>query len=150
MTNLNEKRSKISTKEKPLKITTFNPLICTRHADEIVKIFEELGFETTHVKEKLNDEDITEFRMKDVNGFHIDVSSAGNRLPMPNDLTVLRINVDDFDEAMRFFTNKGFFNPLGDRTIDGGSSKDAILLAPSGFGIRLIQHIKNNEGEQVL
>ncbi|SFR85225.1 hypothetical protein [[Clostridium] aminophilum] len=48
-----------------MKITSFNPLICTRHADEIVKVFEELGFETTHVKEKLNDEDITEFRLKD-------------------------------------------------------------------------------------
>ncbi len=130
---------------KMMKITSFNPLICTRHADEIVKIFEELGFETTHVKEKLNDEDITEFRMKDANGFHVDVSSAGDKLPMPNDITVIRINVDDFDEAMKYFTDKGFFNPLGNRIIDGGSSKDAILFAPSGFGIRLIQHIKNHD-----
>ena len=128
-----------------MKITSFNPLICTRHADEIVKIFEELGFQTTHEKEKLNNEDITEFRMKDENGFHVDISSAGDKLPMPNDLTVIRINVDDFDEAMKFFADKGFFNPLGNRTIDGGSSKDAILLAPSGFGIRLIQHIKNHD-----
>ena len=128
-----------------MKITSFNPLICTRHPDEIVKMFEELGFETTHVKEKLNNEDITEFRMKDANGFHVDVSSAGDKLPMPNDLMVIRINVDDFDEAMKFFTDKGFFNPLENRTIDGGSSKDAILLAPSGFGIRLIQHIKNHD-----
>ena len=131
--------------KKAMKITSFNPLICTRHADEIVKVFEELGFETTHVKEKLNNEDITEFRMKDENGSHVDVSSAGDKLPMPNDLTVIRINVDDFDEAMNFFTDKGFFNPMGNRTIDGGSSKDAILLAPSGFGIRLIQHIKNHD-----
>ena len=128
-----------------MKITSFNPLICTRHADEIVKILEELGFETTHVKEKLNDEDITEFRMKDANGFHVDVSSAGDKLPMPNDITVIRINVDDFDEAMKYFTDKGFFNPMGNRIIDGGSSKDAILFAPSGFGIRLIQHIKNHD-----
>ena len=128
-----------------MKITSFNPLICTRHADEIVKIFEELGFETTHVKEKLNDEDITEFRLKDANGFHVDVSSAGDKLPMPNDITVIRINVDDFDEAMKYFTDKGFFNPMGNRIIDGGSSKDAILFAPSGFEIRLIQHIKNND-----
>ena len=66
-------------------------------------------------------------------------------LHLPNDLTVIRINVDDFDEAMKFFADKGFFNPLGSRTIDGGSSKDAILLAPSGFGIGLIQHIKDHD-----
>ena len=41
--------------------------------------------------------------MKDANGVHVDVSSTGDRLLMPNDLTVIRINVDDFDEAMIFF-----------------------------------------------
>ncbi len=125
-----------------MKITSFNPLICTRNAEDVVKLFEALGFEITHTKENLNGEDILEYRMKDVNGNHVDVSSAGDRMPMPNDLTVIRINVDDFDEAMKFFTDRGFFNPLGDRTLDGGTSKDAILLSPSGFGIRLIQHIK--------
>ena len=126
-----------------MKITSFNPLICTRHAEDVVKLFEALGFEMAHTKENLNGEDIFEYRMKDVNGNHVDVSSAGDRMPMPNDLTVIRINVDDFDEAMEFFTNRGFFNPLGNRTLDGGTSKDAILLSPSGFGIRLIQHIKD-------
>lgn len=124
-----------------MRISAFNPLICTRHAEDVVKCFEELGFETAHIKENLNGEDISEYRLKDSNGFHVDVSSAGDRMPIPNDMTVIRINVDDFDEALRFFTEKGFFNPLGDRTLDGGSSKDAILLSPSGFGIRLIQHI---------
>ena len=121
-----------------MKITSFNPLICTKHAEDVVKTFEALGFETAHVKENLNGEGISEYRMKDANGFHVDVSSAGDRLPMPNDLTVIRINVDDFDEALKM-------NPLGGRALDGGSSKDAILLSPSGFGIRIIQHFKNHE-----
>jgi hypothetical protein len=125
-----------------MKITGFNPLICSRHAEDVVRLFEALGFETTHTKENLNGENIHEYRMKDVNGHHVDVSSAGDRMPMPNDLTVIRINVDDFDEGMKFFSDRGFFNPLGDRTLDGGTSKDAILLSQSGFGIRLIQHIK--------
>ena len=128
-----------------MKITSFNPLICTRHAEDVVRVFEALGFETAHIKKNLNGEDISDYRMKDANGFHIDISSAGDRMPMPNDLTVIRINVDDFDEALKFFTDKGFINPLGDRTLDGGSSKDAILLSPSGFGIRLIQHLKDNK-----
>ena len=128
-----------------MKITSFNPLICTRHAEDVVKIFEDLGFKKAHTKEMLNDEDITEYRMKDTNGFHVDISSAGDRLPMPNDLTVIRINVDDFNEGLKFFTDRGFINPLGNRTLDGGSSEDAILLSPSGFGIRLIHHIKDHD-----
>ena len=128
-----------------MKITSFNPLICTRNAEEIVKLFEELGFEKAHVKEKFNNEDVTEYRMKDANGFHVDISSAGDKLPIPNDVTVIRMNVDDFDEAVKFFTAKGFFNPVEGKTLDGGSSKDIILLSPSGFGIRLIHHIKDHD-----
>ena len=128
-----------------MNITSFNPLICTRHAEEVVRLFEALGFEVAHTKEQLNGEDLTDYRMKDPKGFPVDISSAGDRLPMPNDLTVIRINVDDFDEALTFFKGRGFFNPLGERTLDGGSSKDAILLSPFGFGIRLIQHIKSRD-----
>ena len=123
-----------------MKITTFNPLICTRHAEGVVKLFEELGFETTHVKEKLNAEDITEFRMKDANGFHVDVSSAGDRLPMPNDLTVIRINVDDFDEAFAMLTDRGFKQQ--GQTVETLSSKSAMMVSPSGFAFDLCQHIK--------
>ncbi len=125
-----------------MKITSFNPLICSRHPEEVVKLFEALGFVTTHTKENVNGEGISEYRMKDGSGFHVDVSAAGDFLPVPDDLVVIRINVDDFDEALKFFTDRGFINPLGGATIDGGSSKDIILLAPSGFAIRMIQHLK--------
>lgn len=128
-----------------MKITAFNPLICSRHAEDTVKLFEALGFEITHTKENFNGEGITDFRMKDANGFHVDVTTAGNKLPTPNDQTVIRINVDDFDEALKFFTDRGFICPLDDQVLDGTSSKDAILLAPSGFAIRLIHHIKERD-----
>ena len=32
-----------------MKITTFNPLIVSQNADEIVSLFEELGFEKRHI-----------------------------------------------------------------------------------------------------
>ena len=32
-------------------ITTFNPFIDTAHADELIKLFEELGFERRHKKD---------------------------------------------------------------------------------------------------
>ena len=31
-----------------MKITTFNPMILTPNADEVIKFFEELGFERKH------------------------------------------------------------------------------------------------------
>ena len=34
-----------------MKITTFNPLILTKEADNIIALFEELGFEKRHNKE---------------------------------------------------------------------------------------------------
>ena len=37
-------------KEKAMKITAFNPLIVSAHTDEIVALFEELGFEHAHTK----------------------------------------------------------------------------------------------------
>ena len=90
-----------------MKITAFNPMICSRHAEDTVKLFEALGFEITHTKENFNGEGITDFRMKDANGFHVDVTTAGHKLPTPNDQTVIRINVDDFDETLKFFTDRG-------------------------------------------
>ncbi len=46
-------------------------------------------------------------RMKDANGFHVDVVSA-ETAPIEKDLTLIRINVDDFDEGKELLLSKGF------------------------------------------
>ena len=82
-----------------MKITGFNPIIITKNQDAIVKMFEGLGFEKSHQPEgtAASGFDFTVVRMKDANGFHVDVAlSAG---PIPQDITAIRINVDDFSEA---------------------------------------------------
>ena len=56
-----------------MKITSFNPLIITKDAENSVALFEELGFEKRHNK---TGEDFSSNRMKDANGFHIDVVKA--------------------------------------------------------------------------
>ena len=53
-----------------MKITTFNPMIITNDAEKNVALFEELGFEKRHNK---TGEDFSSNRMKDANGFHIDI-----------------------------------------------------------------------------
>ena len=120
-----------------MKITGFNPLIATKEAESAIALFETLGFEKSHKKEGIGEQYMTTIRLKDTNGFHVDVAAAD----YPQDVMIIRINVDDFDEALKFFTDRGFFDPLGNE-IHSGSSRDAILVAPSGFPIRLIQHLK--------
>lgn len=76
-----------------MKITTFNPMIMTPKADDVIRLFEELGFEKRHVKTGLNDEGITNVRMRDANGFHVDISAVDR---LPQDMTSIRMNVDSF------------------------------------------------------
>lgn len=121
-----------------MKITSFNPLIISENAKEIIALFEELGFEQRHHKEDINNNDITAVRMRNEEGFHLDVTDA----PVSQTITAIRMNVDDFDEAYQFLQQRGFVNAQGNRITDTGSSKSTLMIAPSGFAISLSHHIK--------
>ena len=123
-----------------MKITSFNPLIITPKADDTIALFEALGFEKKHKTE--SDSELTAYssvRMKDANGFHVDITE-NERVPQTK--TAIRMNVDNFDEAYEFLKAHGFINSMSDKIADNGSSKAAMMMSPSGFGISLIQHIR--------
>lgn len=123
-----------------MKITTFNPLILTKDAESAIKLFEEMGFEKRHtITINENGKDITTVRMKDSGGFYVDVSQVDG---IPQDMTLIRMNVDNFEEAYEFLMSKGFTNPKGDHTVDTKTNKSAMLRSPSGFAFDLCQHIK--------
>ncbi|MBQ9010208.1 MAG: hypothetical protein IJ088_12900 [Clostridia bacterium] len=124
-----------------MKITTFNPQIVTNNPEPVIELFEALGFEKRHTKEGIGIGEMkaNDCRLKDVNGFHVDISRAS--LPLPRDGVVIRMNVDDFDEAYKILESHGFKNDFGD-VGETGSSKSAVMGSPSGFKIVLIQHIK--------
>lgn len=122
-----------------MKITSFNPLIVSQHSEEIIQLFEALGFERRHMKTDIDGGENTAVRMRDPSGFHVDVASSNH---VPQDLTSIRINVDDFDEACAFFMSRGFINPRGDKVTETSSSMDTYLIAPSGFAVTLCHHIK--------
>ncbi|MCR4589236.1 MAG: hypothetical protein K5668_00250 [Lachnospiraceae bacterium] len=125
-------------------ITTFNPMIVTKNADEVIKLFEEMGFERRHQKNDIDGKDITSVRMTDANGFHVDVAYSPR---MEKDLTTMRMNVRDFDEAYKFLQDRGFKNPQGDHTVDSESSKSCLMISPSGYSIQLTQHIRKEDRE---
>ena len=123
-----------------MKITTFNPLIVSKQAEEIVALFEELGFKKRHAP-TMDDQTAADqdFRMKDDNGFALDVAQH----PLvPQDLTFIRMNVRDFDEAYEILTKHGFKNTRGDDTLESNNSKAATMVSESGLTIALVQHLK--------
>ena len=126
-------------------ITSFNPLIVTKNAEETIAIFEALGFERRHMKTGINDKDITSVRMRytgeDGKVFHVDVTSA----PVPQDITTIRMNIRDFDEAYKTLEEKGFKNAQGEKITDTGSSKSTMMVSPSGFSISIAEHIRKED-----
>ena len=126
-----------------MKITGFNPLIVSSKADDLVKVFEELGFQRTHAPVTVTETmDIPSTRMKDSNGFHLDVADIEQ---LPQDLTYIRMNVDDFEEAYNILTAHGFKNTRGNRTLDSRYATSATMVSPAGLTIALVKHIKKTE-----
>lgn len=128
-----------------MKITSFNPLIVTNHADEITSLFEALGFETVHKPSDVSSSgnSFNDFRMRDPNGFHVDIT--GMSVPFPQDMTGIRMNVDDFEEAYQLLTEHGFKPADGRPVTITESVKAQRMVAPSGFSISLIQHIREED-----
>ena len=124
-----------------MKITTFNPQIITKDAEALVKLFEQLGFEKRHQQEGIGEFDVKGIRLKDANGFNLDISQP-DTLPTGHDLMAIRMNVDDFDEAYQLLVKNGFKNYYGDSTVSTRNGKSAIMISPTGFVINLVQHIK--------
>ena len=124
-----------------MKITSFNPQILTKDMESLAKLFEELGFEKKHNPTGIGEYDVSAIRMADASGFHVDLSE-GKDTPIPHDMIVIRMNVDSFDEAYELLSSHGFKNFYGDKIVETRSFKSAIMIAPSGFAINLIEHIK--------
>ncbi len=123
-----------------MEITNFGPLIMTKDAENIQQLFEELGFTKRHEKKDVTENKDGGFRMKDEDGHGLAVAQVSR---VPQDFVTVQMNVRDFDEAMGILEAHGFKNMSGDGTvIDTGSSKTAIMIAPSGFAINVVYHIR--------
>lgn len=124
-----------------MKITTFDPIIVTKSAEDVVKVFEDLGFEKSHAPVTTTEVgDVQSYRMKNADGFHVDVSNVLQ--DTERDYILIRMNVDNFEEAYDILIKHGFTNTRGDKTLDTKSSTTATMVSPSGFRIALVQHIK--------
>lgn len=118
-----------------MKITTFTPLIVTNSIDKNIRLFEKLGFETVH---KQNPEgNIYDFTMRDADGHQVDIAKAN----VEKDLTIIRMNVPDFDAAFELLQEEGFVIKSG-HILETDSAKSAMVVSPSGFAFDLCEHKK--------
>ena len=126
-----------------MNITSFNPIIVTKDAEAVIALFEALGFERRHLKTGINGKDVSAVSMRytgeDGKVFHVNIVSA----PVPQDITTIRMNVSDFDEAYRMLEEKGFKNAQGGKITDTGTSKATMMVSPSGFSISVSEHVKD-------
>ncbi len=125
-----------------MKITSFNPLIVTKDSESAIALFEALGFERKHTKEGISINNSTDVRMKDANGFHVDVTQGTGEWMM------IRMNVDNLEEAIELLEAHGFHkarHDVANKTIDTGSSRFNIMVSASGFILAVSQHIKNHD-----
>lgn len=119
-----------------MKITTFNLLIVSKDADKIISLFEELGFEKRHTPTvDAGDRKVTRTRMKDANGFYVDISKVET---ISCDMTGIRMNVDNFREAYDLLTAHGFIKAPGIEEVDLETVKALLMVSPSGFAIEVI------------
>ena len=124
-----------------MKFTSFNPLIVSKDAQSAISVFEALGFERIHsIDAEHNDGTLIKtVCLKDSNGFRVDVAQADD---LKQDLSLIRMNVDNFDEALEFLKSKGF-RTAREETLDTRTNKSAMVISPSGFAFDLCQHIKD-------
>ena len=124
-----------------MKITTFDPMIVTSKAEDAISLFEALGFEKTHQPTTTTETgDVTSTRLKDASGFHVDVADVPD---MTQDMMLIRMNVDNFEEAYEFLISKGFMCHSGGVAVETATNKSCCMIAPSGFAFVLCQHIKD-------
>ena len=126
-----------------MQIKTFNLMILFNNLDAVIDLFEDLGFKKTHAPTVDTGKSmVTSTRMKNADGFHIDIADVKS---VPQDMTIIRMNVDNFDEAFEMLTAKGFTHAGGEQAVETESNKSALMTSPSGFAFDLCQHIKEHD-----
>lgn len=126
-----------------MEVRYFSPIVFTNDASGIILGMEKIGFVKTHVKEDIAGTGVVSITMKDAKGNPFAIVQ-GPRFPQT--FSGLRINVDDFDEALASFMEVGFTNinaeSNGSSFTNTGSSKAALIRSPEGVFVSLAEHLK--------
>ena len=120
-----------------MKITAFYPAVITNNAEAVIASMEKFGFRVIHKRKRIIDDCKIECVLENENGGRMDVVCDPE---VAADYYVTRVNVDDFDEAMKMYAEDGFTVLKGPHILP--DSKNAVLVSPGNLQIMLMQHIK--------
>ena len=123
-----------------MKITAFYPAIITKNASAVIECTEKLGFRVIHKRNNIIDDGSVEYVLENEDGNRFDVV---HKPEISEDLYVTRVNVDDFDEALKMYAEDGFTVLKGPQILP--DSKNALLASPGKLQVMLMQHIKKED-----
>ena len=120
-----------------MKVTGINPVFAVKDFEETLPIYEALGFKVIHKNPGLKG--CMYYVLADEEDHRFDVALQPDVDPETDITQMLRINVDDFDEAYKLFTDKGFTSKRGVHDTD--SFTCVSLTDPTGcYSVYLTKH----------
>ena len=122
-----------------MKITAFYPAVITDDAEKVVEKMKKFGFNVIHQRIISPDEGVSEYVMASENNQRTDVVCDPTA---SGELHAIRVNVDDFDEAVKMYGDEGFTVVKGPSVMP--DTKNVRLAAPGKPLILLMQHIKKD------
>lgn len=122
-----------------MKVKTFYPSIVTPDLPGVLASMEGFGFSVAHKKLDVSETHNTNLILKDENGNRVDIVSTK---ALPRSVVTIRVNVDNFDEAVAELTAKGYQNRRPDG-VETASSRSTMMLSPEGIMFLICEHIKD-------
>ena len=121
-----------------MKVKTFYPVFITTDPNGMIETMESFGFEQAHKKMDISDHHNTNTVLKDGNGNHVDVVSS---TVVPHTLVAIRVNVEDYEDAVAELAAKGYENRRPDG-VGTPSSLSTMMVSPDGVMYLICEHIK--------
>lgn len=113
-------------------ITSYYPTLVTRYADDVIRFLKEMNYEVIKTKRSLFNGSI-EYVLQSPDGSKMEVVYKD----IPEDYHAMKINVDNFEEALNYYKNEGYKTTNGPLT----SRKAAFLTTPANLQVLLMQNI---------
>lgn len=120
-----------------MKITKLYPSLAVKDPTEQLKFFKDAGYKIIHENKDVLEKGSIETTLEADNGQRIDIISTSK---FEKEKHAIRMNVDDFDEALERFDKNHFNIILGPQATD--SYKICVLESDIDTYIVLYQHLK--------
>lgn len=119
-----------------MNITAFYPTVLTATPEKVIRSAETMGFSVIHQRSGVIDPNETEYVLENEQKQRMDVVHVPSN---EKDVYSTRMNVDDFDDALKTLLAEGYSLIKGPHVLP--SSKNALLRSSTNLEIMLMQHL---------